>query len=65
MKVYKLTGRGRKFYAQPCATRNPIIDHLGEFKSATYDELCSLWGSNASTELNFLEKKKKYVICEE
>lgn len=39
MKIYKLTREGRRIAKIPGPNRDAVLDHIYEFKTATFDEL--------------------------
>ena len=54
-REFTLTGKGKKESRIPSRERDPIIDHLHEFKTATYEELTSIVGrENVSTKVRDL-----------
>lgn len=54
LKVYRLTGEGRKRVKVPSRLREPILDHLHEFKTATRDELLAIEDSGRSKLRDFV-----------
>ena len=42
MKIYRLTREGKRFARIPGPNRDVILDHLYEFKTATFDELLAI-----------------------
>jgi len=42
LRIYKLTREGRRKVKIPADGREPILDHLYEFKTATRDELVTM-----------------------
>lgn len=61
MKIYKLTGEGRKRVKVPSNAREEILDYLYEYKTATRDELL-LIDKDASEKLS--EYKREYLVEE-
>lgn len=42
MKIYNLTREGKKIVRIPSPSREVVLDHLYEFKTATRDELLAI-----------------------
>ena len=42
MKTYRLTSEGKRLVRVPRSGREEILDHLYEFKTATFDELLAI-----------------------
>lgn len=42
MKIYKLTGEGKKWVRVPGQVREEILDHLYEFQTARREELVTI-----------------------
>lgn len=61
MKIYKLTGEGRKRVKIPAQQREEILDHLYENKTATRDELLAI-DKDASRKLR--QFSKEHLIME-
>jgi len=53
---YRITKTGKKFAQVPSASREPIIDHLYEFKVASKDELLALSKDGRVTLREYLAK---------
>lgn len=41
-RIYRLTREGKKLVRVPGPEREPILDHLYEFRTASFDELLAL-----------------------
>lgn len=57
MKIYRLTGEGRRRVKVPGQSREPILDHLYEFKTSTHDELLALDGDARSKLRGFVSDR--------
>ena len=42
IRIYRLTREGKKLVRVPGPEREPILDHLYEFRTASFDELLAL-----------------------
>ena len=61
MKIYKLTGEGRKRVKVPTQQREGILDFLYENKTATRDELLAI-GKDASSKLR--QFSREHLVME-
>lgn len=56
-KVYKLTGEGKRVAKIPSGSREPILDHLHEFKTATQDDLLAIEDNARSKLRDFVSRR--------